>query len=143
MMVIMNESTLPTGITRLFVTLSALLFIAALTPRSSIAAGKTVSVAMTDTSAGFVPGKVTIRVGDTVEWRNAGVSLHSVDANPASAGKPTDVILPKGALPFDSGFMPPGAKYSHTFTVPGLYRYVCLSHEKERTKMFGYVTVKK
>ena len=139
----MNEPTLRTSVTRLFAALSALLFIAALSPPTSIAAGKTVVVKMTDTSAGFAPEKVTIKVGDTIEWQNTGASLHSVDANPANAQKPTDVVLPKGAQPFDSGFLAPGAKYSHRFTVPGQYRYVCLSHEKERMSMFGYVTVKK
>jgi plastocyanin len=138
----MNESALPTAIIRPLIALTALLLIASLPP-ASIAAAKTVVVDMTDTSAGFVPEKVTIRIGDTVEWRNAGASLHSVDANPANARKASDVILPKGAQPFDSGFMAPGAKYRHTFTVPGRYRYICLSHEKERMRMFGYVTVNK
>jgi plastocyanin len=95
----MNEPTLRTTVIRLFAALSALLFIAALAPLTSIAAGKTVVVNMTDTSAGFVPEKVTIKVGDTIEWQNGGASLHSVDANPATAQKPTDVVLPKGARP--------------------------------------------
>jgi plastocyanin len=140
----MKKSTFPIAAGRLIVMFSALLFIGTLAPlTSSMAAGKTVVIEMTDTSAGFVPKRVTIRVGDTLEWRNGGASLHSVDADPANAQKPTDVVLPKGAPPFDSGFLAPGATYSHTFTVPGQYRYVCLSHEKEQMKMFGYVTVKK
>jgi plastocyanin len=139
----MKKSTFPIAAGRLFVMLSALLFIGALTPLRSVAAGKTLVIEMTDTSAGFVPERVTIRVGDTLEWRNAGAALHSVNADPANAQEPTDVVLPKGAPPFDSGFLAPGATYSHTFTVPGQYRYICLSHEKEQMKMFGYVTVKK
>lgn len=137
----MHEPTLRTTASRVGAALSALLFVAALAPAASIAAGKTVIIKMTDTPARFVPEKVTIKVGDTIEWQNTAASLHSVDATPANAQKPTDVVLPKGAQPFDSGFMTPGAKYSHTFTVPGEYKYVCLPHEKDG--MFGYVTVKK
>src|SRR5579864_3037347 len=105
----MKKSTFPIAAGCLFVMLSALLFSGALTPLTSMAAGKTVVNEMTDTSAGFVPERVTIRVGDTLEWRNAGASLHSVDADPANAQKPTDVVLPKRAPPFDSGFLAPGA----------------------------------
>lgn len=139
----MNEPTVRTTVTRLFAALSALLFTAALAAdidrRGQDRRGRD------DRHFCRVRSRKghTIKVGDTIEWQNTGASLHSVDANPANAQKPTDVVLAKGAQPFDSGFMAPGAKYRHTFTVLGQYRYVCLSHEKERMRMFGYVTVKK
>lgn len=117
----------------------ALLFTAALIP--SVASAKTVVVKMTDKPALFVPAKVTINKGDTVEWINNAQSLHSATFDPAHAQDPKDVVLPKGAKPFDSGFMAPNAKYSHTFTVPGTYKYVCIPHEKDGMK--GEVIVKK
>jgi plastocyanin len=107
----------------------------------SIAAAKTVEVKMTDTPARFAPEKVAIKVGDTVEWNNNAASLHSVTTNKSVAQNPSDVSSPPAAKPFDSGFMPPGAKWSYTFTVPGTYKYLCLPHEKDG--MVGYVVVTK
>lgn len=106
----------------------------------SIAAAKTVEIKMTDTPPKFMPMTVTIQKGDTVEWINNAASLHSVTTNPAVAQDPKDVSAPKDAKPFDSGFMPPGAKWSYTFTVPGTYKYLCLPHEKDQ--MTGIVVVK-
>jgi len=106
----------------------------------SMAAAKTVEIKMGDTPPKFDPTSVTIQKGDTVEWVNNAQSLHSVTTNSAVAQDPKDVSLPAGAKPFDSGFMPPGAKWSYTFTVPGTYRYLCLPHEKD--KMIGTVVVK-
>ena len=60
--------------------------------------------------------------------------------NPAVAQDPKDVSLPKGAKPFDSGFLMPGNKWSYKFTVPGTYKYLCLPHEKDH--MTGIVVVK-
>jgi plastocyanin len=120
-------------------TLAALIFLSVVMPSS--AAAKTVEVKMTDTPARFVPEKVTIKVGDTVEWYNNAASLHSVTTNQSVAQNPKDVSSPPGAKPFDSGFMPPGAKWSYTFTVPGTYKYLCLPHEKDG--MVGYVVVTK
>ena len=106
----------------------------------SIAAAKTVEVKMTDTPPKFVPETVTINKGDTVKWINNAASLHSVTTNKAVAQDPSDVSLPAGAKPLDSGFMPPGANWSYTFTVPGPYKYLCLPHEKD--KMTGIVVFK-
>ena len=49
--------------------------------------------------------------------------------------------MPKGAVAFDSGFIPPGGDYRYTFTVPGTYKYFCLPHEK--AGMVGVIVVKK
>ena len=34
-----------------------------------------------------------------------------------------------GDASFDSGQLEPGATFSHTFRVPGTYRYFCVPHE--------------
>ena len=134
----MHQPIMRTPLYRFSVALAALAMVAALMP--SLAAAKTVEVKMTDTPPKFVPLTVTIQKGDTVEWINNAQSLHSVTTNPAVAQAPKDVSLPSGAKPFDSGFMPPGAKWSYTFTVPGTYKYLCLPHEKDH--MIGVVVVK-
>ena len=134
----MHQPIMRTPLYRFSVALAALAMVAALMP--SLAAAKTVEVKMTDTPPKFVPLTVTIQKGDTVEWINNAQSLHSVTTNPAVAQDPKDVSLPSGAKPFDSGFMPPGAKWSYTFTVPGTYKYLCLPHEKDH--MVGVVVVK-
>jgi plastocyanin len=98
-------------------------------------------IKMTDKPPMYEPTKATVKVGDTVEWVNDAKTLHSVTADPDSAQKPGDVVLPPGAKPFDSGFMKPGDTFDYTFTVAGTYKYLCLPHEKDG--MIGYVTVTK
>jgi len=135
---VMRESIIRTALYRLSAALAALVMVAALVP--SIAAAKTVEIKMSDTPPKFMPLTVTIDKGDTVEWINNAQSLHSVTTNPSVAQDPKDVSLPNGAKAFDSGFMPPGAKWSFRFTVPGTYKYLCLPHEKDH--MVGVVVVK-
>lgn len=106
-----------------------------------IAHAATVKVTMGDEPPVYKPETVTIKSGDTVEWINTGKTLHSVTLKPGTAQNPKDSSEPKGAEPFDSGFMAPGAKYSHKFTVPGTYTYFCIPHEKG--EMVGKVVVKK
>lgn len=113
----MHEPKVRNVIGRISATLAALAMVAAFVP--SIAAAKTVEIKMSDTPPKFLPMSVTIDKGDTVEWINNAQSLHSVTTNSSVAQDPKDVSLPAGAKPFDSGFMPPGAKWSYTFTVPG------------------------
>lgn len=79
----------------------------------------------------FEPSTVTVRAGDTVEWRNTSVIYHTVTADPTLADDPSDVSLPPGAAPFHSGRVAAGELYRQTFTVPGTYRYTCLPHEAE------------
>jgi plastocyanin len=100
-----------------------------------------VVVKMTDKPPMFKPLKIAVKVGQTVEWVNNAETLHSVTTDADSAQKPTDVSLPPGAKPFDSGFMKPGATFDYTFTVPGTYKYLCLPHEKDG--MVGVVVVSK
>ena len=104
------------------------------------AARPAVVVKMSDKPPKFMPETVTIKPGQTVQWINNAKTLHSVDADPSMVQNPKDVVLPKGAKAFDSGFMQPGATYEHTFTAPGTYKYTCVPHEKDH--MNGEVVVK-
>lgn len=71
------------------------------------------------------PRRVSIRVGETIQWKNSSSSIHEIVANPAKARAHTMPTLPAGAGPFDSGFLRPDRSYSYRFTVPGVYRYAC------------------
>ena len=120
--------------------LAAVLVACGLMPAAVFAAPAAV-VKMTDKPPMYKPLKVSIKVGQTVEWVNNAETLHSVTTDPDSAQKPTDVSSPPGAQPFDSGFMKPGMTFDYTFTVAGTYKYLCLPHEKDG--MIGYVMVSK
>jgi plastocyanin len=113
----------------------------ALLPDPAKAAGNPVVIKMADKQPFYTPAKVAIKVGDTVQWVNGGETVHSVSTTAANAQNPSDTSMPKGAVAFDSGFIPPGGDYSYTFTVPGTYRYFCLPHEK--AGMVGVIVVKK
>src|SRR5271156_2081093 len=112
-----------------------------LLPDPAKAAASSVVIKMADAQPFYTPAKVAIKVGDTVQWVNGGETVHSVSTNAANAQNRKDTSMPKGAVAFDSGFIPPGGDYSYTFTVPGTYRYFCLPHEK--AGMVGVVVVKK
>ncbi len=98
-----------------------------------------VTVGMSDMVA-FVPATVTIHAGQSVVWKNTSVSVHNVVDDVSKATNAADVHLPSGVQPFDSGYMQSGQVYSRTFTVPGIYRYVCTLHESSGMK--GVVIVK-
>jgi plastocyanin len=87
----------------------------------------------------FVPNQVTVKVGQTVEWVGEpdGPS-HNVTTDPEKVVDPGHVSFPRGAKPFDSGIIKSGKSFRHTFTTPGVYRYVCQPHEGV---MRGEVTV--
>lgn len=114
---------------------------AALVGPASIASAKTVTITMTDKPPVYVPTKLTIPVGTTVEWINNAKTLHDVTTDADSVQKPSDVALPPGAQSFDSGFMQPGGTFDYTFTVPGHYKYTCIPHEKDG--MVGEIDVTK
>ncbi len=77
----------------------------------------------------FVEAEITIKVGDTVEWRNRSVQAHTVTTDPVQVGEPRLVSVPEGAKVFDSGPVWPGEIYRRTFSVPGTYEYTCVPHE--------------
>jgi plastocyanin len=100
-----------------------------------------VVVDMTGELLVFEPAVIEIRAGQTVTWKNSSArEVHTVTADPRQAANAENIELPKGAQPFDSGYMNPGQTYQHTFRKPGTYRYVCTLHEVQR--MIGQVVVK-
>jgi copper-containing nitrite reductase len=95
-------------------------------------------VGMTD--MGFSPATITINAGEKVTWTNTSQVTHNVIADARRAVVPVDIKLPAGATPFGSAMLQPGQKFSRTFDVPGIYRYVCTLHETSGMK--GIIIVK-
>ena len=90
----------------------------------------------------FMPEKITIKVGQTVEWDNDDTTMpHEVTTDPNVASDPSNVSIPEGAAPFDSRLITSGKSFQRQFTIPGLYRYACPPHENDG--MLGEVTVAK
>ena len=108
---------------------------------SAAATAPGIVVRMLDMPLAFEPTVIKIKVGDSVEWKNAGNEVHHATSDPALAIKPAEVTNPPGAEPFDSGFLRPGETFSHIFTVPGEYKYTCVVHEAKG--MIGTVVVAK
>lgn len=109
--------------------------------RAAPAAGSVAAHVTMDNQVDFHPKSVTVHVGQAVEWSNGGLMIHSVTADPSLAVHDTDVHLPVGAKPFDSGNLRRGDTYRHTFQVPGRYRYFCVPHEADG--MVGTVVVER
>ena len=107
---------------------------------SSVPTSPVTVVQMSDDDPMYQPNSIIIVAGETVEWRNSGSVSHSVTDDPAHAGNQDDAARPTGAAPFNSGSVMPGGTFRHTFTVPGTYRYFCLSHEMDH--MIGEITVR-
>jgi plastocyanin len=95
---------------------------------------------MIDMPATYEPAVLTIKVGQTVEWKNVGNSVHHASSDPSTAVNPAEVSNPPGVKPFDSGFLQPGQSFTYTFTVPGTYKYICAPHET--SGMLGEVVVR-
>lgn len=87
----------------------------------------------------FIPAKLTVTVGDTVQWRNVSPFGHTVTADASRATYPSNVALPEGVKPFDLSLRG-GQSVRYTFDKPGVYRYICLPHEG--AGMLGTVEVK-
>lgn len=71
----------------------------------------TVYITITPTS--FAPAAVEVKPGTTVVWTNKSNEEHTVTAYDGS---------------FDSGSIPPGGTFKHTFTRPVSYSYYCTFH---------------
>ena len=104
----------------------------------AMGAGNVIAVEMND-NLRFAPTEITIKAGDTVEWRNIGSIPHTVTADPGRAPGSRNIELPAGAETFDSGWVMRGRSFRYTFSEPGVYRYICLPHE--RARMLGIVIV--
>lgn len=85
-------------------------------------------VEMTDDLT-FEPEQLTVKVGDTVTWRNTGSIVHTATDDPSKAQDPANAVLPDGAEPWDSGNVAGGEEWSYTFETPGEYTYFCIPHE--------------
>jgi plastocyanin len=72
----------------------------------------------------FSSADVTIKAGQSVEWRNDGGVAHTVTATSSNA--------------FASASINPGQTYVQTFNKPGTYQYVCSIHPD---KMKGTIVV--
>lgn len=100
-----------------------------------------VVIKMLDMPPAFQPTLTTIKVGQSIEWENVGDEVHHATSDPSLAIKAKEVTNPRGAEPFDSGFLRPGETFTHIFTIPGEYRYSCVVHEAKG--MLGTIVVVK
>lgn len=88
----------------------------------------------------FLPAKVTIRAGRTVEWISEDPkNQHYITTDPRQVKDRSLVQVPKDAKPFTSPVIDPGKRFRCRFTVPGTYKYVCPPHEENN--MVGEVVV--
>jgi plastocyanin len=111
-------------------TFSAMLAGLGLSSLPAWAQAKTVDVSMAQSpKMRFVPESVTIKAGDTVKWTNPHNISHTVTFDPSKTGAKENAVLPAGVEPFDSGPVEEEGTFSHTFTVKGTYKYVCVYHE--------------
>lgn len=69
--------------------------------------------AMKSTNKSFYPQQIQIKAGDTVQWQNNDISIHTVTST-------TEL--------FDSGMMMANDRFEHKFEDPGEYEYYCLLH---------------
>ncbi|WP_340103592.1 cupredoxin domain-containing protein [Rhodohalobacter sp. 8-1] len=96
------------------------------------------TVGMTNTMK-FDADTVRIEAEETVVWKNSSLLAHSVTADPSESTIDGSAELPEGAEPFNSGMMDPEETFSHTFEVPGTYKYFCIPHEG--ANMYGWIIV--
>lgn len=75
------------------------------------APGASTPVAIKDFA--FDPAVVTVRAGETVTWISQDGVAHTVAAQPSA---------------FESDVLDANERYSHAFTTPGTYRYICSIH---------------
>ncbi len=90
----------------------------------------------------FLPGTLTVSVGQTVTWTNRAVGTpHTVtfgtppsgdQQNPVGTDGPGHATISSTSQSVHSGFIgasfPAGATFNVLFTAPGTYRYICTLH---------------
>jgi plastocyanin len=72
----------------------------------------------------FTPSSLTIKVGQTVKWKNKDSHDHTVEADDGKS--------------FKSGNLRNGDTFTHKFTKAGKYKYACSYHPR----MKGEIVVK-
>jgi plastocyanin len=89
----------------------------------------------------FDPFGVAIKPGDTVKFVNedAGNSHTATSYHPDMFDRVRRI--PDKARPFNSGYLLPGDSFEVTLTVPGVYDFYCIPHE--RAGMVGRILVGK
>ena len=92
--------------------------------------GKTRKVSVNDNYYG--PSKLTVHVGDTVQWKWAEEVTDEHDVDVKSA--------PKGVKKFHSDLLVAGDSFKRKLTKAGTYKIICTFHEEE---MKMTITVKK
>ena len=94
------------------------------------AKGKTRKVSVNDNYYG--PSKLTVHVGDSIDWKwsDEVIDEHDVDLKSA----------PKGFKKFTSDPLVAGDSFKRKLTKAGTYRFICTFHEEE---MKMTITVKK
>lgn len=87
----------------------------------------------------FDPLGIRIAPGQTLTWvnRDKGNAHTSTAYCPEIDGRPRRI--PAAAEPWDSGYLLPDARFSVTFTEPGVYDYYCVPHE--HAGMVGRIVV--
>jgi plastocyanin len=105
--------------------------IAAAAPKDHAGNAADITVSAIDTAAGtkvsiagfaFGPQAITIKVGDSVTWRNDDSPVHTVTFRDGSAGAKS---------------LSPGQTFTRVFEKPGTYQYFCSIHPR----MTGSVVV--
>lgn len=87
----------------------------------------------------FLPDEYETTVGETVTWKNTSTKAHTVTAYDTAIPEEAQYFASGG---FDSqaeaidawydrfgGRLNAGDSFSHTFDVPGEYRYYCIPHD--------------
>ncbi len=106
-------------------------------------AADSVDIVMTGTADGsrvwFDPIGVHVQPGQTVRWtnRDRGNSHTATSYHPDVFDRPRRI--PEGAKPWDSDYLLPGASFSVTLAVEGVYDFYCVPHE--HAGMVGRVVV--
>lgn len=85
----------------------------------------------------YRPAKLSVATGTTVTWTQMDPGVHTVTSGTVTQGAAGVSVKPDGT--FDSGELPTGKKFTHTFAATGTYTYFCQIHP---ATMRGEITVK-
>ena len=72
----------------------------------------------------YQPSTITVKAGQTVEWKNEDIVPHTATAEAA-----------KGAPGFDSGTIAPGASWRFVPKTKGSFDYLCTFHPNMKAKL--------